>query len=88
MAKPTDAEIASDVKTIIGAFARKDPTTLADTDELILTLRLRDVDLPFLAMSLRGYVKHHKPKKTVTAGEVRKAKTVGGTVKLVQGKFK
>ena len=88
MAKPTDAEVEDDVKQIIGAFARVDPGEIDDADELVATLRLRDVDVPFLAMSLRGYVKRFEQASTVTTSEVRKAKTAGATVKLVQGKIK
>ena len=86
--KPADADVATDVRAVIGAFARREPATLSDADELIATLRLRDVDLPFLAMSLRGYVKRFKKSSTITTGEVRKAKTVAGTVTLVQGRIR
>ena len=84
---PSDQDISRDIKNVISAFARRAPVALKETDELIGTLRLRDMDLPFLAMALRAYVKRFRQSSTVSTVEVRKSETVADVVTLVQTKL-
>ena len=85
MPKPTPDEIRTAVIETIARHARKPKASIKDDQELTgIAIGLKDIDLGFLAMSLRGYVKTFNKQKTITKAQVKKAKTVAGTVTLVQ----
>jgi hypothetical protein len=87
MAKPTNDEIAKHVRLTLAGFARRDVRDISDTDELTGALGFADEDFPSLALSLRGYVKMFNNANTITVGDLKKAKDVKGTIKLVQDRI-
>ena len=85
---PTQSQIHDAVVAIIASFAKRDPTTIKDTDELVKDLGIPDSSMPFLALALRGYIKHFRPDRSIGVSEIRKPKqTVGGVVTIVQDRI-
>lgn len=83
---PDTETIYRDVKAYIGSHANYDPKKIKETHTLKgQPLKLDDGKLVFLALSLRGYIKAHRPSATLLVGEIRKSDfTVGNTCELVK----
>jgi len=85
---PSKNDIRIAVVAMIASFAKRDPDKVKDSDELVKDLRIPDSSLPFLTLSLRGYIKHFRPDRSIGIGEVRKPKqTVGVVVTTVQDRI-
>src|SRR5437016_4243519 len=85
---PSKNDIRIAVVATIASFAKRDPDLIKDTDELVKDLRIPDSSMPFLTLSLRGYIKHFRPDRTIGVAEVRKSKqTVGVVVATVQDRI-
>lgn len=72
MAEPSKDQVRQDVVGILTIFTGKKPEQINDEDELQVDLQLKPDRLNFLALSLRGYIKQHRPSATIVAQEIKK----------------
>jgi len=87
---PTQAKVDQHVTWYISGYTRIAPAQIQPAWVLKeAPLSFDDAQLGFLALSLRGYVQHYKPKETVYAAETRKKdQTVKSLATLIYGKVK
>lgn len=82
---PSEKQVKEDVIGFVAAFSNLEPGQVQEDWVLKGTqLALDDNGLAFLAMSLRGYVRHYNPSGAVLAEDVRKkGLTVKALAKLI-----
>jgi hypothetical protein len=85
MTKVEKEQVKKDVLQIIATFTTLNASELKDNYILKSPPVLIDnIGLGFLALSLRGYIKHHNPDATIKAGELRRANlTVGEVISTI-----
>jgi hypothetical protein len=86
--KPTREQVREHVVSVIAAFRQKSPNAVRDTDKLGEDLHFDDKRLPYLAMSLRAYIKHFNESKTLLVNEIDKpSTTVSDVIAIVLDRF-